>query len=74
MIPAVYALAENAAIVTARYSYVHASFLYDVTVGNNDLNVFGSHGSVCGYDYLCGAKKGYDAPIGLSTPHGTAAF
>jgi hypothetical protein len=34
----------------------------------------GGHGAVCGYDYLCVAKKGYDAPTGLGTPDGTGAF
>lgn len=74
LIAAVYALAENAATVTARYTYTHAGALYDITAGTNDWNAFGSHGSACGNDYLCVAQKGYDAPAGLGTPHGTGAF
>jgi len=27
-----------------------------------------------GHDYLCQAKKGYDAPTGLGTPDDTGAF
>jgi hypothetical protein len=33
-----------------------------------------AHGATCGYDYLCVAKPGYDAPTGLGTPDGTGAF
>lgn len=32
------------------------------------------HGAACGNDYLCVAKKGYDAPTGLGTPNGIGAF
>ena len=47
--------------------------LFDITRGNNDLfNQAG--GATCGFDYLCTAKKGYDAPTGLGTPDGTGAF
>jgi hypothetical protein len=28
----------------------------------------------CGDDYLCVAKKGYDAPTGLGSPDGISAF
>jgi Subtilase family len=73
LIAAVYALAGNAATVAPGYPYHHAKSLFDVTSGNNDW-FFGGNGASCGFDYLCVAKKGYDAPTGLGTPDGTAAF
>jgi subtilase family serine protease len=78
LIAGTYALAGNAATITPRYPYLHARSLFDVTTGTND--VAGSTGKkpgtgrTCGYDYLCVARKGYDAPTGLGTPHGTRAF
>jgi Subtilase family len=73
LIAGVYALAGNAATVTPRYPYRHARSLFDVTSGDNDW-FNGSKGATCGFDYLCTAKKGYDAPTGLGTPDGTGAF
>jgi len=73
LIAGVYALAGNAATVRPGYEYAHASSLFDVTSGNNDW-WNGTHGAACGNDYLCVAKKGYDAPTGLGTPNGTGAF
>jgi hypothetical protein len=73
LIAGVYALAGNAATVRPGYPYAHPGGLFDVTKGNNDWFT-GGHGAVCGYDYLCVAKKGYDAPTGLGTPDGTGAF
>jgi subtilase family serine protease len=73
IVAGVYALAGNAATVTPGYAYAHTSALFDVTKGNNDW-FDGTHGAVCGDDYLCVAKKGYDAPTGLGTPDGTGAF
>jgi subtilase family serine protease len=73
LIAGVYGLASNAGTITPGYPYAHPGGLFDVTKGNNDwLN--GSHGATCGHDYLCVAKKGYDAPTGLGTPDGTSAF
>lgn len=72
LIAGVYGLAGNAAKIKPGYEYSHARWLYDVTAGNND--VVSGTGAQCGGDYLCVAKKGYDAPTGLGTPHGTAAF
>jgi subtilase family serine protease len=72
LIAAVYALAGNAATATPGYPYAHPGALYDITTGNNDWST--GTGSACGYDYLCVAKKSYDAPTGLGTPNGTAAF
>ena len=60
---------NNIAVVFGRRS----GGLVDVTQGNNDwFNQ--AHGASCGNDYLCVAKKGYDAPTGLGTPDGTGAF
>ena len=72
LIAGVYALAGNAAKIRPGYEYTHTRWLYDVTAGNND--VVAGTGAQCGGDYLCVARKGYDAPTGLGTPHGTAAF
>ena len=66
-------LAGNAAEVRPGSEYAHAKALFDVTSGNND-GFGGTNGAVCGYDYLCVAKKGYDAPTGLGTPDGIGAF
>ena len=49
-----------------------APSLFDVTAGNNVLGA--TPGQVCGDDYLCAAKPGYDSPTGLGTPDGTGAF
>ena len=73
LIAAVYGLAGNAATVRPGSEYAHASSLFDITKGNNDW-LSNAHGRSCGFDYLCVAKKGYDAPTGLGTPDGTGAF
>jgi hypothetical protein len=73
LIAGVYGLAGNAATVRPGYAYQHTRSLFDITTGNNDL-INGTGGATCGYDYLCHAKKGYDAPSGLGTPNGTGAF
>ncbi|MCE7010933.1 S8 family serine peptidase [Kibdelosporangium philippinense] len=51
--------------------YQQASALFDITVGANDRD---GSGTKCGGDYLCNAQPGYDAPTGLGTPNGLAAF
>ena len=71
-ISGVYGLAGNAALVTPRHLYQHAADFFDVTRGNNALT--GTAKQVCGADYLCEAKKGYDAPTGLGTPDGIAGL
>jgi subtilase family serine protease len=73
LIAGVYALAGNARNIKPGYEYAHSGALYDVTVGNNDW-MNGTGGATCGYDYMCVAKKGYNAPTGLGTPDGTGAF
>jgi subtilase family serine protease len=71
-IAGVYGLAGNAAAVTPRHLYQHAADFFDITKGNNAL--FGTAKQVCGADYLCEAKKGYDAPTGLGSPDGIAGL
>ena len=59
-------LAGNAdRLVKARWIYWHRSGLHDVVGGSNGY---------CGGDYLCNAKKGYDAPTGLGSPRGVSAL
>ncbi len=69
LIAAVYALAGNAATVTAgSYPYSHLSALNDITTGSNGR---------CGRRtalYLCNGEPGYDGPTGNGTPNGTGAF
>ena len=59
------ALAGNAADVDAPSLYAHSGDLFDV--------VGGSTGD-CGGDCLCTGVTGYDAPTGLGSPDGIAAF
>jgi subtilase family serine protease len=73
LIAGVYGLAGNAATVLPGFEYAHASALFDVARGNNDW-FSGAGGASCGHDYLCVAKKGYDAPTGLGSPDGIDAF
>ena len=72
LIAGLYALAGNAATIQPGYEYARRRALFDITAGNNSL--LGDGGTICGRDYLCVAKQGYDAPTGLGTPHGTGAF
>jgi subtilase family serine protease len=67
IIASVYGLAGNGGSVNyGEYPYLHKKKnIYDVKSGSN--------GS-CGGSYLCTAKKGYDGPTGLGTPHGVKAF
>ena len=66
LIASVYALAGNAASVTAgSYPYSHTSSLFDVTSGSN---------GTCSPSYLCTSGPGYDGPTGLGTPNGTGGF
>ncbi len=59
-------------LVTTRDLYQHAADFFDVTRGNNVLT--GTPKQACGDDYLCAAKRGYDAPTGLGTPDGIGGF
>ena len=68
----IYGLAGNGSLVTTRDLYRHAADFFDVTRGNNALT--GTPKQSCGDDYLCVAKRGYDAPTGLGTPNGIGGF
>jgi subtilase family protein len=72
LIAGIYGLAGNAAHLRPGDLYRHRGQLFDVTAGSNSL--FGAPEAACGADYLCTAKRGYDAPTGLGTPNGTGAF
>jgi Subtilase family len=72
LIAGIYGLAGNGATVASSRLYSHARSLFDVTKGNNGLLIPAA--LACGNDYLCAAKKGYDAPTGMGTPDGTGAF
>lgn len=69
IIAGVYALAgtPKAGTYPAAYPYEHESGLNDITSGST-----GTCSSAPAY--LCTAGGGYDAPTGLGTPRGTAAF
>jgi hypothetical protein len=68
----IYGLAGNAASFTTRDLYRHAGDFFDVIRGNNVLG--GTVWLSCGDDYLCAARRGYDAPTGLGTPDGIGGF
>jgi hypothetical protein len=70
LIAGVYGLAGNAATIAPDYAYHHSLHLFDIRTGRNAW----SPTRACGRDYLCTAKRGYDAPTGLGTPNGTGAF
>jgi hypothetical protein len=72
LIAGIYGLAGNGARIGPGYLYAHRRGLFDVTVGNNSLSV--PPAKRCGGDYLCTARRGYDAPTGLGTPDGITAF
>jgi subtilase family serine protease len=72
LIAGIYGLAGNASTIPLGYAYSHRQFLFDITKGSN--SVFYPSKMTCGNDYLCVAKKGYDAPTGLGTPDGTGGF
>lgn len=73
IIAGVYGLADNAATIKPGYEYAHAKDFFNITTGNNDW-WYNEAGAACGYDYLCVATKGYNAPTGLGTPDGAGGF
>ena len=72
LIAGIYGLAGNAASLSPGSVYQHRGQLFDITKGENAF--IAPAKAVCGDDYLCVAKKGYDAPTGLGTPNGIGAF
>jgi hypothetical protein len=65
-------LAGNAATLSPGSVYQHRKQLFDIRAGENAF--VNPPKLVCGDDYLCVAKRGYDAPTGLGTPAGIGAF
>jgi subtilase family serine protease len=75
LVAGVYALAGNTTTFKPGQEYQHPHGFFDVTSGNNAWIANGIPPWVlCGGDYLCTAKPGYDAPTGLGTPNGTSGF
>ena len=72
LVAGIYGLAGNGAHIKPGDLYRHHGRLFDVTTGNNALS--GTPRAACGGDYLCTARRGYDAPTGWGTPNGTGAF
>lgn len=72
LVAGIYGLAGNGARTGHRRLYRHTGSLFDVTRGDNSF--FEPAAQACGGDYLCVARKGYDAPTGLGSPDGTGAF
>jgi hypothetical protein len=72
LIAGIYGLAGNAARLSPGSLYQHRHQLFDITTGNNAFLT--PPKATCGDDYLCVAKRGYDAPTGLGTPNGAGAF
>jgi N-acetylneuraminic acid mutarotase len=83
LIAAVYALAGAPVGGTypASYLYANPSALNNVTTGNNwssgdlgDCTTVSSNGQALWPAYMCNGEPGYNAPSGLGTPEGVAAF
>ena len=72
LIAGIYGLAGNGATTTARRLYASTRHLFDITSGSNAVS--GTPLQTCGSDYLCTARKGYDAPTGRGSPDGIGAF
>ena len=74
LVAGMYGLAGNGATRTTADLYSGPKSFFDITKGNNAFLVGFNPGQVCGRDYLCTAKTGYDAPTGLGTPDGISGF
>ena len=75
LIAGLYALAGHTATFKPGQEYRHPHAFFDITRGNNAWVYDGiPPGLLCGGDYLCTARAGYDAPTGLGTPDGTSGF
>jgi Subtilase family len=71
LIAGIYGLAGNATTMTTARLYRHRGSFFDITTGWNTVV---PPRIACGGDYLCTARKGYDAPTGLGTPNGPAGL
>ena len=58
-------LKGNASTFTSRTPYTRTSAFFDVVGGRN---------GICGGDYLCTGRAGYDAPTGIGSPNGLGGF
>jgi len=74
LVAGIYGLAGNGANVGHVGLYRHGRSFFDVTKGNNAFSNGFSPSQDCGNNYICVAKKGYDAPTGLGTPDGISGF
>lgn len=74
LVAGIYGLAGNGGKVTAANLYQHPKSFFNVTKGNNAFFLGNTPRQDCGNDYICVAKKGYDAPTGLGTPDGIGGF
>ncbi len=74
LVAGIYGLAGNGATRTAADLYSHRKSFFDITKGNNAWLQGRTAAQICGRDYLCAAKTGYDAPTGLGTPDGISGF
>lgn len=72
LVSGIFGLAGNGSTIRPGYAYSHRQFLFDITRGGNA--VFETTKQACGDDYLCVARKGYDAPTGLGSPNGIGGF
>jgi subtilase family serine protease len=71
LVAGIVGLAGNGTTMSTARLYRHRRSFFDITAGNN---VFAPPVQACGADYLCTAKKGYDAPTGLGTPDGQSGL
>ncbi|HET7018670.1 MAG TPA: S8 family serine peptidase, partial [Streptosporangiaceae bacterium] len=74
LVAGIYGLVGNGATAKVADLYSHPKSFFDITKGNNAFLLGFTAGQICGRDYLCTAKTGYDAPTGLGTPDGTSGF
>lgn len=74
IIASVYALAGNAASVTASQAYANPGSLNDVKSGSNGSCGTRSRHGTSSNTVLCQAATGWDGPTGLGTPNGIQAF
>jgi subtilase family protein len=72
LIAGIIGLAGNGTSLTTARIYRHPRSFFDVTVGSNTPG--DPPLAACGADYMCTAKKGYDAPTGLGTPDGQSGL
>src|ERR1700722_13147872 len=68
LVAGIYGLAANPSSITIPASMAYnapANSLFDIVTGQT---------GTCSPTYLCKARKGYDGPTGMGSPHGIGAF